>query len=421
MTPPEWTAPFEAVDKDVICPQAEFGNSQFMKKKNMQSNCLIANVYVPDTMKTNLSVVLYIHGGGFQIGYGDRRKAKNMMQTKRIIVVTFNYRLGIVGFLCLGTKDIPGNAGMKDIIAMLRWLKKNIYNFGGNPNDITVSGYSTGAAAADLLLLSKTARGLFHKVIIESGSGIAPYAVQIDPIENAKSHAKSLNFTKFDSIYALEKFYKNLHHDLIRADTFLSRKDSSFVFVPCIEDSGRKDMFLHDSPTNILKSGDFIKVPMLYGFTSMEGLMRVPLFNSWKLAMNQNFSEFLPPDLIFENDGEKQEVSRQIKEFYFGKRLIDSDAIIGYINFFTDVMFVSPALRSVSLNVESGNNEVYLYYYSFVDETEPYIMYTKLRGANHCAQSLSIFDDLKPKNYTEAYNNMREVMREMWHNFITTG
>lgn len=212
-----------------------------------------------------------------------------------------------------------------------------------------------------------------------------------------------------------------MHHDLIRADTFLSRKDSSFVFVPCIEDSGRKDMFLHDSPTNILKSGDFIKVPMLYGFTSMEGLMRVPLFNSWKLAMNQNFSEFLPPDLIFENDGEKQEVSRQIKEFYFGKRLIDSDAIIGYINFFTDVMFVSPALRSVSLNVESGNNEVYLYYYSFVDETEPYIMYTKLRGANHCAQSLSIFDDLKPKNYTEAYNNMREVMREMWHNFITTG
>lgn len=208
MTPPEWTAPFEAVDKDVICPQAAFGNSQFMKKKNMQSNCLIANVYVPDTMKTNLSVVLYIHGGGFQIGYGDRRKAKNLMQTKRIIVVTFNYRLGIVGFLCLGTKDIPGNAGMKDIIAMLRWLKKNIYNFGGNPNDITVSGYSTGAAAADLLLLSKTARGLFHKVIIESGSGIAPYAVQIDPIENAKSHAKSLNFTKFDSIKPLRSSIK---------------------------------------------------------------------------------------------------------------------------------------------------------------------------------------------------------------------
>ncbi|XP_075984511.1 para-nitrobenzyl esterase-like [Anticarsia gemmatalis] len=420
LPPPKWTETYEAADKGIICPQADFG-AEKIKTKTMQEDCLIANVYVPDTLEKNLPVVLYIHGGAFQVGFGDWLKPKQLMKTNKIIVVTFNYRVGIHGFLCLGTKDVPGNAGMKDIVAMLRWLKKNIASFGGNPDDVTVAGYSAGAAAADLLTYSKSANGLYKRLIIESGSSLAEYAVQLDPLENAKSHAKTLNFTKVDDIRALEWFYKTLSDDALRADAFLVRKDSTFVFVPCVERDTGDEVFLDDSPTNILKKGDYNKVPMLYGFTDMEGLMRAHYFDLWKSGMNDKFSDFLPADLKFDSDKQKEKVADRIKKFYFEDKPVDTDSILGYVDYFTDIMFASPALRTVSSKVASGSDQIYLYLYSFVDENDPFVPHTKVKGASHAAQSHAIFDDLIEKNSTIEFENLREIMREMWRYFITTG
>lgn len=387
----------------------------------MQEDCLIANVYVPNTNQDELAVVVFIHGGAFQVGYGNRRKAKELMANKNIIVVTFNYRLGIHGFLCLGTKDAPGNAGMKDMVALLKWVKKNIANFGGCPDNVTISGYSAGAAAADLLILSKSAKGLFNKVIIESGSSVAEYAVQIDPLYNAKTHARTINFLNSDDIGALGKFYKTASYDILNSDNFLTTKDSTFVFTPCVERNSGEDVFLHDSPARILQKGDYMKVPMLYGFTNMEGIMRVPLFESWKTAMNQRFSDFLPPDLTFDSKDEKEKIAKLVKEYYFGDKPVDRSTILGYVNFFTDIMFASPALRSVSLNVKAGNKQIYLYYYSFVDENDEDIPYTTVKGAGHCAQSRAIFDDFERVKSTSKFTNMRKIMRDMWRNFIVTG
>lgn len=119
-----------------------------------------------------------------------------------------NYRVGIHGFLCLGTEDAPGNAGMKDQVALLRWVKKNIANFGGNPDDVTIGGHSSGSASVDLLMLSKSAEGLFNKVIPESGVSTSVFTIQSEPLENAKWFAKANNFTDVDDVYALEQFYK---------------------------------------------------------------------------------------------------------------------------------------------------------------------------------------------------------------------
>lgn len=421
LPPPNWTDIFEAVDKGIICPQPDFGTEIFVKKRTMQENCLILNIYVPDTEENNLSVVVFIHGGAFQVGAGNRRKALTLMQSKRIITVTFNYRLGVIGFLCLGTKDVPGNAGLKDIVAMLRWLRKNISSFGGNPNDITVSGYSSGAVAADLLILSKSAKGLFNKVIIESGSNLAEFAIQLKPLDIAKTYARTLNFTNVDDIFFLEKFYKSLLYHKLTEEAYVYRKDSSFVFVPCVERDVGEEMFLHDTPMNILKSGDYIKVPMLYGFTNMEGLVRVPVFDFLKPAMNLNFTDFLPPDLEFDSDQERDHITKQVKEFYFTEKPIDDNSILAYVDYITDVMFTSPALRSVSLNVAGGNRHIYLYYYSFTDENDPYVAHTTVRGANHCAQSLAVFDDAEPKNITTKFVILRKIIRKMWYGFITTG
>uniref|UniRef100_A0A2A4J554 Carboxylic ester hydrolase n=1 Tax=Heliothis virescens TaxID=7102 RepID=A0A2A4J554_HELVI len=423
---PVWLEPFDAVDEKVICPQAKVPMDVMPKDVVVKENCLIANVHVPNTKEKSLSVVVYVHGGAFIIGYGEILKATQLMKTNDFILVTFNYRLGIHGFLCLGTEDAPGNAGMQDQVALLRWVQKNINSFGGNPDDVTIIGSSAGSASVDLLMLSKSAEGLFHRVVPESGANLAAFTIQRDPVEIAKTHARKLNFTNVDDIYALENFYKTASMELLTADNFLDRADATFLFGPCVERDTGDGAFLTESPLSILKSGNYRKLPVLYGFAEMEGLFRVNLFEFWKHKMNEKFSDFLPADLKFDSDEEREEVARKIKSFYFGDKPISNDNILKYVDYFSDVTFAYHMLWAVKLHVEAGNNQIYLYEYSFVDEDIPVIPHTNVRGADHSAQSVAVYD---MKNFTipdeslatPEHKKMKKIVREIWHNFIKTG
>lgn len=174
----------------------------------MQEDCFIAKIHVSNTEETNLPVWVIVHGGGFQLGYGEWLRPANMFTDNNIIGVPFNYRLGIHGFLCLGTEDAPGNAEMKDQVALLRWVERNIANFSENLNDVALRGCNAGEAAVDLLTLSKSVESLFHKAILESGANVCVRSVQIDPLENAKWFAKLLNFTDVENFFAQQEFYK---------------------------------------------------------------------------------------------------------------------------------------------------------------------------------------------------------------------
>nr|ADF43463.1 carboxyl/choline esterase CCE001g [Helicoverpa armigera] len=421
LPPPVRTEPFDAVNKNVVCPQYIDMDSKMPGRHLEQSeDCLIANIFVPDTNENNLPVLVYVHGGAFILGFGDMMRATQLMKSKDFIMVTFNYRLGIHGFLCLGTEDVPGNAGLKDQVALLRWVKDNIANFGGNPNKVTLAGYSAGSTSVDLLMLSKAAKGLFHRVIPESGANLAAFGMQRDPLEVAKSHAKTLQFTNVEDISALEQFYKTASMALLTEDSFLLRPDSTFLFGPCVE-RDTEGAFLTESPLTILKNGDYEKLPMLYGFANMEGLFRIDMFNDWKDKMNSNFAEFLPADLKFETDGAKEEVIELIKKFYFGGQPVSNDNILRYVDYFSDVPFVYPTLRSAKLQVEAGNDQVYLYEYSFVDENDNVVPHTNVRGADHVAQTVALMDGEDESLKSQAYQNMRKIIREIWHNFIITG
>ncbi|XP_073946545.1 carboxylic ester hydrolase-like [Choristoneura fumiferana] len=427
---PVWLQPLEATNNYTICPQFNrIPQTEFVIKED----CLIANVYVPDTNEKNLPVLVIVHGGAYQVGFGNMMQPRGLMESKKIVAVTFNYRLGVHGFLCLGTADAPGNAGMKDQVALLRWVKKNIGKFGGNPDDVTMAGYSAGSSSVDLLLVSKMARGLFNKVIPESGANVGAWSVQIDPLENAKMYAKELGFENVDDIYALEEFYKSASLESLASTAFLDRKDSSFVFSPCVERNTGVDIFLDDSPVNIIKQGKYKKVPVLYGFSNMEGLFRLNLFESWKDEMNSNFSMFLPIDLEFKNTEQREEVANVIKEFYFGSKPVGYDTILSYIDYFSDVIFAYPTLRSTKLQVEAGSKLIYLYEYSYpisifssFFKPDPIPEYLKnVRGARHVAQTDAVLDSaLAPPedgDLTEQYIKHKKVMKELWVNFVTTG
>ncbi|CAB3245200.1 unnamed protein product [Arctia plantaginis] len=163
--------------------------------------------------------------------------------------------ISVNGFLCLGTEDIPGNAGLKDQVALLKWVQKNIAAFGGNPNDVTIAGYSAGSISVDLLTISKSAEGLFHKVIPESGSVLSTFASQSNPLQNAKGYAKTLNFTNVDDIYQLEEFYKTLSYETWMGQAF--DFDDPYFFIPCVERETDDGAFLTESPINILKSEEY--------------------------------------------------------------------------------------------------------------------------------------------------------------------
>jgi carboxylesterase type B len=368
---------------------------------------------------------VHVHGGGFQLGHGNLLTPKKLVQTKNVIVVTFNYRLGIHGFLCLGTEDVPGNAGLKDQVALLRWVKSNIANFGGNPDDVTLSGFSAGSVSSNILMLSPAAKGLFTRVIPESGGSLGPTAVQVDPLQIAKDFASRF-INNVGDIYSLEDFYKTATYDKITSDPFLDRKNSTFAFTPCIERATKEENILLDSPYNILKTGNYEKVPVLYGFANMEGLLRIDFFPFWKDAMNEKFSDFLPADLIFESDEEKNRVAKDVKEFYFQNKTIGNDNILSYVDYFTDVLFAYPMLKAGELHGKAGHNKIYLYDYNFVDDDTPVVPHTNVRGAPHAAQSAAIADGMafaftSEEAVSSDSKKMKIYMRDLWSNFIRTG
>jgi para-nitrobenzyl esterase len=138
----------------------------------LTEDCLYLNVYAPATAQKNLPVLVWIHGGGFTGGAGQDTDPRQYVQKNDAVVVTINYRLGILGYLNLPQlpADGRGNFGLLDQQAALRWVNENIAAFGGDPHNITIAGQSAGGSSVCDQLASPTAKGLFEKAVIMSGS-----------------------------------------------------------------------------------------------------------------------------------------------------------------------------------------------------------------------------------------------------------
>ena len=142
-------------------------------------DCLYLNVWTPAAGQTDagLPVAMWIHGGGFTGGWGHEIEMDGQAWAERgVVLVTINYRLGIFGFLShpLLSQEAgrqSGNYGLLDQIAALKWIKKNIASFGGDPDNVTVFGQSAGARSVENLVASPLADGLFSKAIMMSGGG----------------------------------------------------------------------------------------------------------------------------------------------------------------------------------------------------------------------------------------------------------
>ncbi len=142
--------------------------------------------------------MVWVHGGGFQFGSSASRFSDGiMLAQKGVVVVSMNYRLGVLGFMAhpdLGGEGPSGDYGLQDQLAALRWVKANVAAIGGDPGNVTLFGESAGAHAIGILMASPLATGLFHKVIGESGASWDGKNGPLDGYDEA--HARGMAFTK---------------------------------------------------------------------------------------------------------------------------------------------------------------------------------------------------------------------------------
>lgn len=159
------------------CPQ-QYGktvDSERLNSDEYGEDCLYLNVWRPEGGSAGPKpVMVWIHGGAFMAGSANPYDAQALATEGDIVVVTINYRVGILGFVnfgdALGLPAIPSNLGLRDQIAALEWVRDNIAEFGGDPQAVTVCGQSAGSMSISLLMLAPSARGLFHGAIMQSGA-----------------------------------------------------------------------------------------------------------------------------------------------------------------------------------------------------------------------------------------------------------
>ncbi|XP_024885561.1 esterase B1-like [Temnothorax curvispinosus] len=139
--------------------------NEFTRKIEGDEDCLYLNVYATKIESSKKrTVMVWIHGGAFYMGSGDAFfYGPDYIVQKDVVLVTLNYRLGVLGFLNLNNKVATGNQGLKDIIMALQWVQKNISKFGGDPENVTIFGESAGGALVHCLTLSPLAKDISKK------------------------------------------------------------------------------------------------------------------------------------------------------------------------------------------------------------------------------------------------------------------
>lgn len=176
-----WSGRRDATRFAPSCPQAEakpFGpyTAGFLPGPAFAEDCLYLNVWTAERGAAKRPVYVFVHGGGFVAGGSNVAIYDGAaLARKGAVVVTINYRLGVLGFLAHpdlareSAARTSGNYALLDVIEALRWVRANAARFGGDPGNVTVAGQSAGAALVTDLLVSPPAAGLFHRAVIESG------------------------------------------------------------------------------------------------------------------------------------------------------------------------------------------------------------------------------------------------------------
>lgn len=281
-----WNGTYNATSKPKPCWQLPLhlaGLVVLRYRSSASEDCLYLNVWKPATACSKLMgcgekrpVVVYIHGGAFQ--WGDSSlyfyDASNFVAMTDVVFVTFNYRVSVLGFLSLENPKLPGNMGLWDQNLVLKWVQRNIANFGGDPDQITLSGQSAGGISAGMHALSPHSRGLFKRIIAQSGT---PLSMLL-----GRAYTGPGKFSRFAGIFGCYNASLDVSEQLSDVMGCLRKLDAAVIFEKLEKEHPRNhhfspvygDEFL---PNNVLSMDtwkDWTPKEILLGSVLNEG----PLF-----------------------------------------------------------------------------------------------------------------------------------------------
>ncbi len=271
--PPAWSGVRNADRFGPRCMQRPVFGDMVFRSNGMSEDCLYLNVWTSAAAAdARLPVLVYFYGGGMIAGDGSELRYDGESLARRgLVVVTTNYRLDVFGLLAHpaltaeSTRHASGNYAFLDQVAALRWVRRNIAAFGGDPERVTIGGESAGSISVSALMTSPLSRDLLAGAIGESGAMIRPTSA---PVPLADAEAKGEAFARALGTTSLAELRR------VPADSLLRATGQPGVggFPPVVD-----GFFLPRPPAEILASGDQAAIPLLVGWNTEEGGWRAIL------------------------------------------------------------------------------------------------------------------------------------------------
>lgn len=377
----------QATPKPFMCWSEEFMAPQ----EPLSEDCLYLNIWTAaqnDIEKR--PVIVWIHGGAFTSGSGTVPLYNGeALASKGVVFVTINYRLGIWGFLAhpeLSAESelgVSGNYGILDQIAALKWVKKNIAAFGGNPDNITIAGQSAGAFSVNMLVVSPFARGLFHKAIAQSGGMFGKQLALGQTLDVAVQNGKAI--LEQSGIHSIEELRSLSSDSLLKIPGRFGLAIDHVVIPPVYE---------------TFASGQQADVPTLTGWNADDGVSfgPPPTADQFKQQAHNQYGEWADAYLNHfpaNTDAEAAQSQKLASQLHFG-----------WNNY-----------SWARMQANKGNAPVYLYLFTRIPPGEPNY------GAFHSAEFGYALHTLKfwDRPFSEIDFQLEETMSSYWINFAKNG
>jgi para-nitrobenzyl esterase len=420
VNPEKWTGVRDALEYGASAPQTEPGVRRTTSDlavagagiSKESEDCLVLNIWTPavGTGGQKRPVMLWCHGGGFSTGSGSSPVTEGMNLARRgdVVVVTINHRLNVLGFTHLaefGGSDFAssGDVGMLDIVHALKWVRDNVGQFGGDSNNVTIFGQSGGGRKVGTLLAMPSAKGLFHRAIIESGPTIK--LVERDQAARVAGELLGKLGVRTSQVRDLQ----NLPLDRIMSAYFATVRSMNvdqmtMGFSPAVDGKAVPNHPFHPTASDVASS-----VPLMLGSTRTELTNGAPAsaFSLSDEAMTTNIRQLIGDTVATRviDAYRKANPGAPPSDIYF---LIASDYRYG-----------APVMKIAERRAALGKGPVYLYYFRWESPVDG----GRLKSP-HTIEIPFAFDNIKASRLTSSSPDaqaLADKVSDAWIAFARKG
>jgi para-nitrobenzyl esterase len=409
-----WAAPEQPASWRGVRPAVQFGNRCISAWKSdptptpSSEDCLTLNVWTAAGEVTEKRpVMVWIHGGGFEFGSSaDPSTDGTRLASKGVVVVSFNYRVGVFGFLAhpdLDREARSGDYGLQDQLAALRWVQENIARFGGDPANVTLFGESAGAHAIGILMASPLSVGLFHKAIGQSGAFWDSARGSLETY--AEARARGVALSKALETHTLQELRALPAEEVNAAGLWdFTTHPGTTAFAPNID-----GFVIPEAPAARFYEGKQLKIPVLAGWNAHEDFpfraLAVPHGDAQQFC--EVASAYFGPENLTE-----------FLELYPAKT--DEEANASAFALAGDLTISEQTWQWIDLQKRTGESAVYGYRFGY---TSPYAPIP-----SHLVDVPFVFGTLTPQFLVHGAmppsaedRAVSELMQNYWVTFARTG